>query len=89
MTDGAKSFYHIERHEDGTATVSFFDAVAGSEDITEYSMPVVWFDGLEGNIREHFRAWVAHTKAYCEQKAAFERALALLRGKGGNDECSR
>lgn len=82
MTSGTKRFYHIERNEDGTCMVSFFDTGAEGDD-REYSMPVVWFPEMEENVREHYRAWFAHTKAYCAQKAAFERALALLCGNGG------
>ncbi|MDL2318181.1 hypothetical protein LJC74_03680 [Eubacteriales bacterium OttesenSCG-928-A19] len=85
MTRDANQFYHIERHDDGTCTVSFFDAAQklttedgiSDWDADTFDMPVVWFDGLEENIREHYMVWLAHARAYCAQRAAFERALAV------------
>ena len=78
--------YNISKNKDGTSTVSFYEIMESGVEITEYSMPVVPFDGLEENVREHYRAWFAHVKAYCDMKETFERALCLLRMNGGYND---
>lgn len=85
MYDGIKRFYKIERGEGDTCMVSFFNAkmlttIKGETDwdVLEYSMPVQWYDGLEENIRHNYIAWLAHAKAYCMARSAFETALAAI-----------